>query len=146
VAGVKGHIRKVHYVRGGKKNVISARGSAVLQDCSEEYNNGNEWRQSVACLGEIFFLNVKMIDFNMYFCLRHTGLRYNTSSYAYNILAQKQDGSGSFLVYGRTKLLPVDPEDVFKEKDCSVIMEEQWRKCRNTEYDIHFEIEILKTR
>jgi hypothetical protein len=61
-----------------KKTVISERGSA-LQDCSEEDNDGNEWRQSVACLGEIFILNVKVIDFNMYFWPRHKGLHTVTN-------------------------------------------------------------------
>jgi hypothetical protein len=80
----------------------------------------------------------------MYFRLRYTGLWCNTPSYAYNILIQKQDGSGYFSACGRTKLFLVDSTHVFKEKDCAIITEEQWRKHRATENHMSFEVEISK--
>jgi hypothetical protein len=142
VADVMGHTRKMHNLRGDKRNV-SARSFTLLPNCGEERNNGDEWRQSVSCIGEIFFMNIEMID--LYFCLHHTGRRNKTPIYLYNILVQKQDGSGSFSSRGRTKLFLVDSKDVFKGKDCAIIMEEEWRKCRNKENYMHYEIQISKT-
>jgi hypothetical protein len=143
VGSVKGHIRKTHYLPSKRRNLTHARCRGQLPHLCEESNN-TEWKQPAYCLGETFFMNIRMIDFNLYFCLRHTGLRYKTPSYDYRILVQEQNGSGSFSSHDRTKLFLIDIEKIFEKKDCAVITKEQWTKSRNNENIMQYEVHISK--
>jgi hypothetical protein len=129
VQSIKGHIWKMHYLRAKNWNTVSATCRKILPYCNqqEQWRVG-EWCWAMFCLGQLFLMNIKMIGFNLHFCLRHAGLQYKTPSYTYNILVHKQNGSERFLVSARTKVFLTDSQKTFQEKDSAIITENQWKQ------------------
>jgi hypothetical protein len=99
---------------------------SLTLDCAEP----GPLHLALSAWDETFFLVMKMINTDLYYCVLYVGPQERASSYKYWVAFTTKDGSAFATVCLPTKSYFVDVETLFRNGECAVFSYAFWNRCR----------------